>query len=32
VQGADLGGPEHCDVGPGGDITCAGCRVLEPPR
>jgi fibro-slime domain-containing protein len=32
VQGADLGGPEHCDVGPGGDITCAGCRILEPPR
>ena len=24
--------PEHCDVGPGGDINCAGCRVLEPPR
>ncbi len=24
--------PEQCDVGPIGGSSCAGCRVLEPPR
>lgn len=24
--------PEHCDGGPVGDSTCAGCRLLVPPR
>lgn len=25
-------GPEQCDPGPGGSITCPGCRLLAPPK
>ncbi|MEI9936579.1 MAG: DUF4215 domain-containing protein [Pseudomonadota bacterium] len=24
--------PEQCDTGPGGDLVCAGCRQLAPPK